>query len=76
MPVGLNNGPATFQRTLNILLSGFNWWTCHIYFNDVIMYSKSFDAHLKDVDIVLSTLREASVSLNLKKYCFSTLQTA
>lgn len=67
MPVGLTDTPATFQRTLDILLSEFSWRTWAVYLNDVIVSSKSFDAHGNDVDMVRTTLRKAGVSLILKK---------
>lgn len=72
VPFDLTNAPATFWRTLDISLSGINWRTCLIYLNNVIMFSKLFDAHLEDVDMLLSTLRDAGVFQNLKKYSFST----
>lgn len=70
MSIGLMNTLTTFQRTLDILLSKFDWRTCLVYLDDVILFSKSIDAHLQDVYMVLSTLRAAGVSLNLKKHCF------
>lgn len=57
---------------LDILLGGFNWRTCLIYFDEVIVFFKSFNPHLKDMDIVLSTKRKVVVFFNLKKFCFST----
>lgn len=36
-----------------------------MYFDDVIIFSKPFDAHLMDADMELSTLREVGVSLIL-----------
>lgn len=55
MPFGLTNEQTTFQRKLDTLLIGFNWRTCLVYLKDVIMFFKSFDAHLEDVDMVLSS---------------------
>eukprot|EP00171_Calliarthron_tuberculosum_P003874 IDg3874t1 len=57
MPFGLCNAPATFQRTLDILLAGFRWKTCLVYLDDVIIFSKNFDEHLQHVEDVLSTLQ-------------------
>jgi len=31
MPFGLTNAPATFQRALDIILSGFKWQICLVY---------------------------------------------
>ena len=39
MPFGLMNAPATFQRMLDILLSGYRWKSCLIYLDDIIIFS-------------------------------------
>lgn len=72
IPFGLTNAPATFHRTLNTLLSGLKWRIFLISLDDLIEIFKSFDAYLKDVNMVLSMLRIAVVSLNLKTFCFVT----
>ena len=72
MPFGLCNAPATFQRTVAILLSGYRWTTCLLYLDDVIIFSKSIEEHLKHVDEVLEILRQAGMSLKLKKCHFFT----
>ena len=69
MPFGLRNAPATFQRALDIILSGVRWQTCLIYLDDVIVFSKTKEQHVRDVDRVLTLLRQAGVTLKLKK-CF------
>ncbi len=38
MPFGLTNAPATFQRTLYILLSTYKWKTCLAYLDKVIIF--------------------------------------
>jgi len=65
MPFGLTNAPATFQRALDIILSGLKWQLCLVYLDDVIIFSASAKQHVKDVDVVLTRLREAGVTLNL-----------
>ena len=67
MPFGLTNAPATFQRALDIILSGLKWQVCLVYLDDVIIFSATAEQHLKDVDAVLTRLREAGVTLNLEK---------
>lgn len=72
MSFDYKNVSATFQRTLDTLLSKFNWQTCLIYLGTVVVFTQSSDAHLKNVDMVMSTLHKADVSLNLKKCLFIT----
>ena len=70
MPFGLCNAPATYQRTLDILLAGLKWQTCLVYVDDVIVFSKSFDQHLTAVADVLHILQEAGLSMNMRKCKF------
>ena len=67
MPFGLKNAPTTFQRALDILLSGVRWQICLVYLDEFIVFSKDYESHLDHLDLVLSSLREAGVSLKLKK---------
>ena len=67
MPFGLTNAPATFQRALDIILSGLKWQICLVYLDDVIIFSANAEQHVKGVDTVLHRLREAGVTLNLEK---------
>jgi len=64
---GLTNAPATFQRALDIILSGLNWQLCLVYIDDVIIFFASAEQHVKDVNVVSTRLREAGVTLNLEK---------
>ena len=67
MPFGLMNAPATFQRTLDVLLNKYNWKSCLVYLDDVIIFSEDIETHFKDVDNILGTLSRAGISLKLKK---------
>jgi len=67
MPFGLKNAPATFQRALDIILSGLKWQICLVYLDDVIIFSANAEQHVKDVDKVLRRPREAEVTLTLEK---------
>jgi len=67
MPFGLTNAPATFQRAIDIKLSGLKWQPCLVYLDDVIIFSACAEQHVKDVNVVFTRLREASGTLNLEK---------
>jgi transposase InsO family protein len=69
MPFGLMNAPATFQRVVDMTLSGLNWKICLVYLDDIIVFSPSYEEHIRDLDIVLGRLYGAGLSLKLKK-CF------
>ncbi len=68
MPFGLGNAPATFQRALGILLSGYRWRTCSVYLDDVIVFSSTFEDLLRDVRDVLTILREDSRSKSVRLF--------
>ena len=70
MPFGLKNAPATFQRALDIILSGVRWQSCLIYLDDVIVFSKDAESHLEHLDEILTLLRKAGVTLKLRKCSF------
>eukprot|EP00171_Calliarthron_tuberculosum_P022608 IDg22608t1 len=72
MPFGLMNAPATFQRALDIILAGYKWQTCLVYLDDIIVFSKNGEEHLKHLADVLDALHQAGVSLNLRKCSFFT----
>jgi len=48
-------------------LPGVKWQLFLVYLDDVIIFSASAERHVKDVDVVLTRLREAGVTLNLEK---------
>ena len=66
MPFGLRNAPATFQRALDIILSGLRLQTCLIYLEDAIIFSKDVESHLKDVDEVLRLTHQEGSLLSLR----------
>jgi Reverse transcriptase (RNA-dependent DNA polymerase) len=70
MPFGLRNAPATFQRAIDIILSGLKWRNFLVYLDDIIIYSTSREDHLHHVDEVLTTLGRAGLSLKLKDITF------
>ena len=67
MPFGLTKAPARFQRALDIIQSGLTSQLCLVYLDDVIIFSATPAQHVKEVDAVLTRLREAGVPLNLEK---------
>ena len=72
MPFILTNAPATFQRTLEILLSPYKWRSCLVYLEDIIIFSKSVEEHFQHVKDILTTFKGAVISLKLKKCSFFT----
>ncbi|CAF1169236.1 unnamed protein product [Rotaria sordida] len=67
LPQGLTNGPPTFQRIVNQILDPNRWKHVLAYINDIIIYSKNFNEHLKHIEEVCSLLQEANFKLNIEK---------
>ena len=70
MPFGLSNSPATYQRLMEEVLGDYNMTICVIYLDDLIIFSSSFEEHLRHLDMVLTRLREKNLKLSPEKCYF------
>jgi hypothetical protein len=71
LPFGLVSAPATFQRAIDVILSSVRFQCALTYLDDIIVYSNTFEKHLKDLHTVLSLLKAAGVTLKFSKCKFS-----
>ena len=67
MPFGLSNAPATFQHTMNLVLSGLIWVSVIIYLDDVNVIGKTFHENLANLRVVLSRFRKYGLKLKPRK---------
>jgi hypothetical protein len=70
MPFGLCNAPSTFQSLMNHV---FHPFLCHfvlVFFDDILIYRKSWTYHLTHVDPVLRLLSQHQLSLKQSKCAF------
>ena len=71
MPFGLTNAPATFQQLMECVLAGITGEQCLIYLDDIIVFSKTVDEHLKRLTSVFLALRNAGLKLKPAKCYFA-----
>jgi transposase InsO family protein len=71
MSFGMCNAPATYQRTMIVVLAELLWDICLVYLDDVLIFSPSFDQHLKDVKRVTERLHQHGFLLQAKKCSFA-----
>lgn len=76
MPLGLTNAPATFQRAMDLVLTGLNWNTCMVYIEDIIIFSKDFDQHLPHLQPVFDRLCSNNfvVEPEKREFCWDELE--
>ena len=71
MPFGLTNAPSVFQRLMQRVLRDLNPEDgpdfASVYIDDVLVFSRNLDDHLKHVKLVL---RSAGLKLKLSKCHF------
>lgn len=72
LPFGLNNAPSTFQRLMDRVLANLKWQMCLVYLDDILIFGRSFEEHQQRLDLVLSALEKAGLTLNVSKCIFAT----
>jgi hypothetical protein len=74
MPFRLTNALATFQALMNAIFAPFLRKFVLVFFDDILIYSKSLDDHALHLTEVLSTLRANSLTAKWSKCVFPSPQ--
>lgn len=70
MPFGLHSAPATFQRALDDVISYDLEDYAIAYLDDIIIYSQTFEEHMRHLRLILNRLFEAGLRINTEKSKF------
>ena len=67
MAFGLTNAPATFKRRMERCMGELHLKECFIYLDDIIIFSKTFDEHIKRLENVFKQLEHHGLKLKTSK---------
>lgn len=67
MPFGLCNAPGTFERLMEVAMRGLQWTSCLVYLDDIVVFSRDFQGHLRRLGEVLERLESAGLKVKPKK---------
>ena len=73
MPMGFRNSPAIHQRRVTNALREYIGRICHIYLDDIVVWSNSIEEHIVNVKKIMTALRKAKLYVNEKKthlFCY------
>ncbi|GKD40151.1 putative mitochondrial protein, partial [Tanacetum coccineum] len=72
MPFGLTNAPSTFQALMNDVFREYLRKITLVFFDDILIYSKSLEDHIQHLSMLLSTMRKHSLFTKESKCVFGT----
>jgi hypothetical protein len=66
-PFGLKNSPSAFQRMMDEILKEYIDDFVIVYIDDLLIYSKNLEEHMKHLELVSQRLKEYNIQINMKK---------
>ena len=71
MPFGLKIASATFQRLIDISLTGLIGTELFVYLDDIVIFANTLKEHEKKFNSLIQLTRKAKLRLQPDKYEFS-----
>jgi len=70
LPFGLSNSPLTFQRLIDTVLGRLKWSIALVYMDDIVCFSRDFESHLQNLEVIFAALSKANLKLQATKCSF------
>lgn len=70
LPFGLKNAPSIFQRAIDDVLREDIGKCCHVYIDDIIIYSADEESHLEHIEKILWKLEKSGMRVSKEKSKF------
>lgn len=70
MPFGLSNAPCTFQSLMNHIFRSIARKFLLVFFDDILIYSSTWESHVEHLQVVFSILRHEHLFLKQSKCTF------
>jgi hypothetical protein len=67
MPMGIKNAPSIHQRRVTAALRPYISKICHVYLDDIVIWSETLEEHVRNVRLILQALEDAKLYCNPKK---------
>ncbi|GFU53278.1 retrovirus-related Pol polyprotein from transposon 17.6 [Trichonephila clavipes] len=71
LPFGWKNSPAIFQRTIRQILQKYQLTFALNYFDDIIIFSQSWEEHLTHLDTIFQICKKENIKLKKSKCQFA-----
>ena len=70
LPMGLASAPGVFQNLMELIFAGLSYEVALVYLDDVIVFGRNFEEHLKRLELVFQRLSENGLKIKGSKCNF------
>ena len=70
LPMGLSFAPRAFQNLMDLIVAGLSYEMALAYLDDVMVFGRNIDEHLKRLELVFQHLAENGLKFKGSNYFF------